>query len=62
MHINSLSLYPVTTERQYGTVIAREGGKANRTVARSHFFFMEVKTDNGLTGWGEISDRTIGVA
>lgn len=54
--IASLRLHPVAVDRQYGTVIAQEGGEAKRTVARSQFFFLEVKTEDGRTGWGEISD------
>lgn len=56
MKIKSLRLYPVAVARQYGTVIAKEGGEANRTVAKSLFFFIELTTDTGLTGWGEVSD------
>ncbi len=56
MKIQSLKLHPVVNERQYGTVIAQEGGTAKRTVTKSYFYFVEVTTDNGLTGWGEISD------
>lgn len=56
MKITSLALHPVVVERQYGTVIAKEGGQAKRTVKKSYFFFLEVRTDNGLTGWGEVSD------
>src|SRR5262245_3241730 len=56
MKIKSLKLHPVAVERQYGTVIAKEGGKANRTVKKSFFYYVELLTDNGLTGWGELSD------
>lgn len=56
MKIKSLKLHPVAVERQYGTVIAKEGGVANRTVNKSYFLFAELTTDNGLTGWGEVSD------
>ncbi len=56
MKIRSLKLHPVAVERQYGTVIAQEGGKAKRTVKKSFFLFLEVTTDTGLVGWGEISD------
>ena len=56
MKIESITVHPVIVKRQYGTVIAKEGGKAKNTVNRSHFFFFEVRTDNGLTGWGEVSD------
>jgi len=56
MKIASLKIHPVSVDRQYATVIAQEGGKAKRAVTRSHFYFLEVGTDTGLTGWGEISD------
>lgn len=56
MKIKSLKLHPVAVKRQYGTVIASEGGKPKRTVAESFFYFLELVTDNGLTGWGEASD------
>jgi L-alanine-DL-glutamate epimerase-like enolase superfamily enzyme len=56
MKIKSIKLHPVVVERQYGTVIAKAGGKAKRTVAKSWFYFLELATDNGLTGWGEYSD------
>ena len=56
MIIESLKLYPASVARQYATVIAQEGGTAARTVNRSHFLFLELSTDNGLHGWGEISD------
>ncbi len=56
MKIKTLKLHPVAVERQYGTVIAMEGGAAKRTVQKSFFFFVELATDSGLTGWGEISD------
>jgi L-alanine-DL-glutamate epimerase-like enolase superfamily enzyme len=56
MKIKSLKLHPVAAERQYGTVIAKEGGKANRTVKKSFFYLLELAADSGLTGWGELSD------
>jgi len=56
MKITSLSFHPVVVERKYGTVIAQEGGKAKRTVTKSYCYFVELETDTGLTGWGEISD------
>jgi muconate cycloisomerase len=56
MKIRSLALHPVAVARQYGTVIAQEGGKAKRTVSKSAFYFLELTTDTGLTGWGEVSD------
>ncbi len=56
MKIKSLKLHPVAAERQYGTVIAQEGGKAKRTVKKSFFYFVELTTDDRITGWGEVSD------
>ena len=56
MKVKSLKLHPVAVDRRYGTVIAREGGKAKATVKTSYFYFVELTTDAGLTGWGEISD------
>jgi muconate cycloisomerase len=56
MKITSINLHPVAVDRQYATVIAQAGGKAKREVNTSYFFFVEVKTSDGLTGWGEISD------
>jgi L-alanine-DL-glutamate epimerase-like enolase superfamily enzyme len=56
MKIESVQLHPVVVERRYGTVIAREGGKPKRTVTRSYFYLVAVKTDTGLIGWGEVSD------
>ena len=56
MIIQSVKLHSAVNQRQYATVIAKEGGAAKRAVANSHFIFVEVTADNGLTGWGEISD------
>lgn len=56
MKIVSVALHPVAVARQYATVIAKEGGQAKGAVAKSYFYFVELKTDSGLTGWGEISD------
>lgn len=56
MKIASLKLHPVVTPRRYGTVIAKAGGEARNTVQKSFFFMIELKTDTGLTGWGEVSD------
>lgn len=56
MKITAIKLHPVAVARQYATVIAKEGGKAKRAVDKSYFYFVEVKTDSGLTGWGEVSD------
>ncbi|MEQ8784879.1 MAG: mandelate racemase/muconate lactonizing enzyme family protein [Pirellulaceae bacterium] len=59
MKIKSLEFHPVVVERKYGTVIAQAGGKAKRTVTKSYCYFVELKTDTGLTGWGEVSDVEI---
>lgn len=56
MKITSLRLHPVAVSREYGTVIAEAGGEAATRKTRSYFYFLEVTTDNGLTGWGELSD------
>ena len=56
MKITSVKIHPASVDRQYATVIAQEGGDAKRAVTRSHFYFVEVGTESGLTGWGEISD------
>ncbi len=56
MKITALRFRPVAVERQYGTVIAKEGGAARRTVTKSFFYFLSLTTDTGLTGWGEMSD------
>jgi muconate cycloisomerase len=56
MKIIAVKLHPVAVARQYATVIAKEGGKAKRAVVKSYFYFVEVRTDNGLVGWGEVSD------
>ena len=56
MKIKSLKLHPIVVKRQYGTVIAQAGGQAKRTVSRSYCFLIELATDDGPVGWGEISD------
>ena len=56
MQITKLILYPACVPRRYTTVIAQEGGNAKHPVDQSHFFFLELSTNTGLTGWGEISD------
>lgn len=56
MKITAIKLHPVAVDRQYATVIAQAGGNAKRAVATSFFYFVEVRADNGLVGWGEISD------
>jgi L-alanine-DL-glutamate epimerase-like enolase superfamily enzyme len=56
MKIASLKLHRAVARRQYGTVIAQEGGRAKRIVEESHFLFVDIAADDGLTGWGEISD------
>lgn len=59
MQIRSVKLHPVQATRLYPTVIAQEGGKPKRTVSKSFFYLVEVIADDGLTGWGEISDIEI---
>lgn len=56
MKIASIKLHPVSVPRRYATVIAKKGGEANRAVERSSFIFVEATADNGLVGWGEVSD------
>lgn len=56
MKITNLTLHPVAVPRAYATQIAQEGGGARQQVEKSRFIFIEATTDNGLTGWGEISD------
>lgn len=56
MRITSLKLHPYTAAREYGTVIAKAGGGRQETKARSEFFFLELATDQGIAGWGEVSD------
>lgn len=56
MKVTNLQLHPVRVPRRYGTVIAQAGGKAKRTVTHSTCYLLEVRSDTGLTGWGEISD------
>jgi len=56
MKITGLKLYPHVVQRQYGTVIAQEGGLAGKTRPGSAFLFIEAATDAGITGWGEVSD------
>lgn len=56
MKIQRVTLHPVSVPRQYATVIAQAGGTARPTVETSHFYFVEATTDDGRTGWGEISD------
>ena len=42
MKITTLRFRPVAVERQYGTVIAKEGGAARRTVTKSFFYFLSL--------------------
>ena len=56
MKIQSIDVYPYEVDRQYGTVIASEGGDAKNVVAASRFLFVRAETDNGIISWGEISD------
>ena len=56
MRITSVRLHRFDVRRRYATQIAQEGGGARDVVEASPFLFLETNTDNGLTGWGEISD------
>ena len=60
MKIVDLRLYPVAVSRQYATLTS--GGQEGRKnpdaapVDLSYFYILEVETDAGITGIGEISD------
>lgn len=56
MRITGLDLHAVQTPRRYGTVCAAPGGGADVTVDRSYHYVLELHTDLGLTGLGEVSD------
>ncbi|NUP99119.1 MAG: mandelate racemase/muconate lactonizing enzyme family protein [Armatimonadetes bacterium] len=56
MKITGLDLHGVRTPRRYGTVCAADGGGADVTVEESYHYVLELHTDTGLTGLGEISD------
>ena len=60
MKIQDVRLHPVAVPRQYGTLTS--GGQEGRgildapTVTLSFFYILEVETDTGIVGLGEISD------
>jgi len=56
MRITGLELTGVRTPRRYGTVCAADGGGADVTVDVSYHYLLELHTDAGLTGLGEVSD------
>jgi muconate cycloisomerase len=56
MGIASLRLHPVSVNRAYATLIASEAEAGERPKLRSHFLLVELTTDDGLAGWGEMSD------
>ena len=56
MKITRVQLHHVAVPRLYPTQIAQEGGGAKRLVTHSQFLFVEATTDDGRTGWGELSD------
>lgn len=56
MRISEIALHPVQTPRCYGTVCAAEGGGADVTVECSYHYVLELKTDEGPVGLGEVSD------
>ena len=55
MRIQSLTLHPVTIPRIYTTRVAPAGGHAEGKEG-STYLLLEVTTDNGVTGIGEVSD------
>ncbi len=59
MTITDFDLYPVKTPRRYGTVCAADGGGADVTVECSYHYVLELHTDAGLSGLGEVSDVEI---
>lgn len=60
MKIVNVKVHPVAVSRQYGTLTS--GGQEGRgildapTVTLSYFYILEVETDAGIVGLGEISD------
>lgn len=58
MRITSVNLFPYTASRVYKTKTAALGGVANyeEGIDRSEFMIIELGTDSGITGYGEISD------
>ncbi|MBI2302030.1 MAG: mandelate racemase/muconate lactonizing enzyme family protein [Armatimonadetes bacterium] len=56
MRITDVTLHGVQTPRRYATVCAAPGGGADATVECSRHYLLELHTDVGLTGIGEVSD------
>jgi L-alanine-DL-glutamate epimerase-like enolase superfamily enzyme len=58
MKITGVNLFPFQAERVYKTKTAALGGLANyeEGVENSDFAIVEIETDAGVTGYGEISD------
>lgn len=56
MRITAVNLTGVRTPRRYGTVCAADGGGADVTVKVSYHYLLELRTDTGLVGLGEVSD------
>jgi L-alanine-DL-glutamate epimerase-like enolase superfamily enzyme len=50
--IVDLRVHPVTVARRYSTA----AGGGTGAVDRSHYYFLELETDSGLVGLGEVSD------
>ena len=53
MKIVDVRVHPVTVARRYATTA---GDATHATVQRSHYYYVELETDAGLTGIGEVSD------
>jgi L-alanine-DL-glutamate epimerase-like enolase superfamily enzyme len=53
MKIADVRVHPVTVARRYATAA---GGGSGAGVQTSHYYVLEVETDSGLTGLGEVSD------
>ncbi|HEV2121202.1 MAG TPA: mandelate racemase/muconate lactonizing enzyme family protein, partial [Chloroflexota bacterium] len=52
MKIVDVRVHPVTVARRYATA----AGRGTPGVQVSHYYFLEIETDTGLTGVGEVSD------
>lgn len=59
MRIQSLEVHPVSVDRIYKTRVAPAGGHGEGK-AGSQYLILELKTDTGLSGIGEISDLEAG--
>ncbi len=53
--ITQVALHPVTMPRIYTTYVAPAGGHAEGK-AGSRYLLLELKTEDGTSGWGELSD------